>query len=78
MIVRMPPEGRRISSLEALLSKEAVALIEVEAAQTVVVSILTEAEADLTVAEGDQNGVEVTVEEVVVGVGGISFESGQC
>ena len=78
MIVRMPPEGRRISSLEALLSKEAVALIEVEAAQTVVVAILTEAEADLTVAEGDQNGVEVTMEEVVVGVGGISFESCQC
>ena len=76
MIVRMQPDGRKTSLIEAVLSKEDEASIEVEAAQIVVVA-QTVAEADLTVGEAVQKGVEVTGEEVVEVEGDISFESGQ-
>ena len=77
MIVRMQPDGRKTSLIEAVLSKEDEASIEVEAAQIVVV-VQTVAEVDLTVGEAVQKGVEVTGEEVVEVEGDISFESGQC
>lgn len=77
MIVRMQPDGRKTSLIEAALSKEDEASIEVEAAQIVVVA-QTVAEADLTVKEAVQKGVEVTGEEVVEVEEDISFESGQC
>lgn len=77
MIVRMQPDGRKTSLIEAVLSKEDEASIEVEAAQIVVVA-QTVAEVDLTVGEAIQKGVEVTGEEVVEVEGDISFESGQC
>jgi len=77
MIVRMQPDGRKTSLIEAVLSKEDEASIEVEAAQIVVV-VQTVAEVDLTVGEAIQKGVEVTGEEVVEVEGDISFESGQC
>jgi hypothetical protein len=77
MIVRMQPDGRKTSLIEAALSKEDEASIEVEAAQIVVVA-QTVAEADLTVGEAVQKGVEVTGEEVVEVEEDISFESGQC
>ena len=77
MIVRMQPDGRKTSLIEAVLSKEDEASIEVEAAQIVVVA-QTVAELDLTVGEAIQKGVEVTGEEVVEVEGDISFESGQC
>ena len=76
MIVRMQPDGRKTSLIEAVLSKEDEASIEVEAAQIVVVA-QTVAEVDLTVGEAIQKGVEVTGEEVVEVEGDISFESGQ-
>ena len=75
MIVRMQPDGRKTSLIEAVLSKEDEASIEVEAAQIVVVA-QTVAEVDLTVGEAIQKGVEVTGEEVVEVEGDISFESG--
>lgn len=77
MIVRMQPDGRKTSLIEAVLSKEDEASTEVEAAQIVVV-VQTVAEVDLTVGEAVQKGVEVTGEEVVEVEGDISFESGQC
>jgi len=77
MIVRMQPDGRKTSLIEAVLSKEDEASTEVEAAQIVVV-VQTVAEVDLTVGEAIQKGVEVTGEEVVEVEGDISFESGQC
>lgn len=77
MIVRMQPDGRKTSLIEAVLSKEDEASIEVEAAQIVVVA-QTVAEVDLTVEEAVQKGVEVTGEEVVEVEEDISFESGQC
>ncbi len=77
MIVRMQPDGRKTSLIEAALSKEDEASIEVEAAQIVVVA-QTVAEADLTVGEAVQKGVEVIGEEVVEVEEDISFESGQC
>ena len=77
MIVRMQPDGRKTSLIEAVLSKEDEASTEVEAAQIVVVA-QTVAEVDLTVGEAIQKGVEVTGEEVVEVEGDISFESGQC
>ena len=77
MIVRMQPDGRKTSLIEAVLSKEDEASIEVEAAQIVVVA-QTVAEVDLTVGEAIHKGVEVTGEEVVEVEGDISFESGQC
>ena len=77
MILRMQPDGRKTSLIEAVLSKEDEASIEVEAAQIVVVA-QTVAEVDLTVGEAIQKGVEVTEEEVVEVEGDISFESGRC
>lgn len=77
MIVRMQPDGRKTSLIEAVLSKEDEASTEVEAAQIVVV-VQTVAEVDLTVGEAVQKGVEVTGEEVVEVEGDISFESGRC
>jgi len=77
MTVRMQPDGRKTSLIEAVLSKEDEASTEVEAAQIVVV-VQTVAEVDLTVGEAVQKGVEVTGEEVVEVEGDISFESGQC